>query len=263
MEDLELLRRNVGYMDALGARRIPDPTTAGDFLRRFDAEGVKALMVAMNDVRTKVWQALPPAYRQLAWIDVDGTLATTTGECKQGAGFSYKGTWGYGPLVLSLANTQEVLFTVNRSANAPSHAGAVKWIDMSVAWAKATGFKQTRVRGDTDFSLTREFDRWTEEKVQFVFGMDANKYFVQRAKALPQETWKVLRRRPGKPRTSPPRLRRHNVKDEKVRERGYLNYRLVEEHIAEVSYKPTKAKGKYRLVILRKRLNVERGQQKL
>ena len=28
---------NVAYLDALGARRIPDPTTAGDFCRRFDA----------------------------------------------------------------------------------------------------------------------------------------------------------------------------------------------------------------------------------
>ncbi len=263
VEDLELLRQNVGYMDALGARRIPDPTTEGDFLRRFGAEDVERLMDAINDVRTRVWQARPAASRQLAWIDVDGTLAVTTGKCKQGADFSFKGTWGYGPLVVSLANTQEVLYTVNRPANEPSHTGSVKWIDKGVSWAKATGFKRARVRGDTDFSLTQEFDRWTEEDVQFVFGMDANKYFVQRAKDLPKGRWTLLKRRPGRPRTSPPRLRRPNVKEEKVRERGYLNYRLVEEHIAEVSYKPKKAKGEYRLVILRKRLNVEKGQQQL
>ena len=36
LEHLELLRHNEAYLDALGARRIPDPTTAGDFCRRFD-----------------------------------------------------------------------------------------------------------------------------------------------------------------------------------------------------------------------------------
>ncbi|MGO9423061.1 MAG: IS1380 family transposase, partial [Roseiarcus sp.] len=36
LEHLELLRNDEAYLDALGARRVPDPTTAGDFCRRFD-----------------------------------------------------------------------------------------------------------------------------------------------------------------------------------------------------------------------------------
>lgn len=263
LEDLKLLRQNVGYMDALNAKRIPDPTTERDYLRRFTAEDVEALMDGTNVARSRVWKARPAASRRLALIDVDGTNVVTTGECKQGADFSYKGTWGYGPLVLSLANTQEVLYTVNRSGNEPSHAGAVYWIDKSVAWAKATDFKKTRVRGDTDFSLTREFDRWSDEDVQFVFGMDANKHFVRRAKELSENSWDPLKRDTGKPLTSAPRMRRPNVKEQKVKERGYLNYRLLEEKVAEISYKPRKAKGEYRMIILRKRLNVEKGQQRL
>ncbi len=38
LEDIELHRQDSGYLDALGAQRIPDPTTAGDFTRRFEAE---------------------------------------------------------------------------------------------------------------------------------------------------------------------------------------------------------------------------------
>jgi len=32
LEDLELRRRDQAYLNALGAKRIPDPTTAGDFI---------------------------------------------------------------------------------------------------------------------------------------------------------------------------------------------------------------------------------------
>ncbi len=38
MEHLELRRNDEVYLDALGAKRIPDPTTAGDFCRRFTSE---------------------------------------------------------------------------------------------------------------------------------------------------------------------------------------------------------------------------------
>ena len=35
LQDLELLRNDENYLNALDATRIPDPTTAGDFCRRF------------------------------------------------------------------------------------------------------------------------------------------------------------------------------------------------------------------------------------
>ena len=35
---LELLRTNEAVLEALGAQRLPDPTTAGDFCRRFETD---------------------------------------------------------------------------------------------------------------------------------------------------------------------------------------------------------------------------------
>lgn len=263
VEDLERRRQDLGYLNALDARRIPDPTTAGDFLRRFTAEDVETLMEAINEIRTRVWLAQPVERRKLAWIDVDGTITETTGECKQGADFAYTGQWGYHPLVVSLANSQEVLYTVNRSANEPSHAGAVRYLDKAVEWSRVSGFEQARLRGDTDFSLTLHFDGWNEDGVEFVFGIDAHPSFVNRAKALEEADWKPLERRSSQPQRASKRRRPPNVKQEKVREREYKNLRLIREEVAEMAYSPSRAHGTYRMIIVRKQINVEQGQQQL
>jgi len=110
LEDLERLRNDEVYLDALGAQRIPDPTTAGDFCRRFEAADVETLMDTINAVRVKVWKDQPQAFFEEAILDADGTIAPTTGECKEGMDMSYKGLWGYHPLLVSLAQTGEPLY---------------------------------------------------------------------------------------------------------------------------------------------------------
>ena len=170
IEDLELLRTNEAYLDALGASRIPDPTTAGDFLRRFDEEQIDGLMCAIHATQRNVWRRLSWKERELALIDVDGTIAPTSGECKEGIDLSYKGEWGYAPLIVSLANTQELLLSKNRPGNAVSHSGAQPFMDAAVELALSSGFRRVRLRGDTDFSLTSHFDGWSERGVEFVFG---------------------------------------------------------------------------------------------
>ena len=91
LEDIERLRNDEVYLDAVGADRIPDPTTAGDFCRRFSAEQVEILQDIINAIRLKVWKQQEPSFFDEAIIDADGTIAETTGECKQGMDLSYKG----------------------------------------------------------------------------------------------------------------------------------------------------------------------------
>ena len=62
LEHLELRRNDEVYLDALGAQRIPDPTTAGDFCRRFDRYDVHTLMEAINEARVKVWRQQPEEF---------------------------------------------------------------------------------------------------------------------------------------------------------------------------------------------------------
>jgi len=259
LEDLELLRNDEAYLDLLGAPRIPDPTTAGDFLRRFKERDIESLMEVFNVVRARVWAQQPAASRETAVIDVDGTVVPTTGEKKEGMSLSYKGIWGYAPLLVSLANFKEPLYLVNRPGNAPSHQDAAKWIDKAIALCRES-FGSVRVRGDTDFSLTKHFDRWDGKGVRFVFGYDAKKNLVQIAESLADSSWRPLERRPKYEVATEPRAKRPNAKEQVVVAKRYRNLRLVGEEIAEVEYRPSACKTTYRLVILRKNLSVERGE---
>ncbi len=263
LEDIELRRQDEVYLDALGAQRIPDPTTAGDFCRRFTEVDIERLMAAINAVRLRVWQQQPAAFFEEAVLDADGTLAETTGQCKQGMDVSYNGVWGYHPLVVSLANTKEPLYLVNRSANRPSHEGASERFDQAIQLCRRAGFRTVLLRGDTDFSQTRHLDRWDEQAVGFIFGMDAMPNLVAQAEALAPRRWRRLRRAAPYEVATEPRRRPDNVKEQIVRERGFENIRLVSEQVAEFAYRPTACKRLYRVVVVRKNLSVEKGEQRL
>ena len=263
LEDIERLRHDGAYMNALGADLIPDPTTAGDFCRRFDAGDVVALMEAVNVVRPKLWAGrgrdlLGP----IAYVDVDGTIAPTTGRHKAGMDISYKGIWGYAPLLVSLANTKEVLYLVNRPGNVPSHAGAAEWIDRAIDLVEPHA-PRVCVRGDTDFSLTAHFDRWAD-RVDFVFGMDANAALRCRAEALDEAAWTRLQRPAAyDPLTGQTRQREPDHKRRIVGERGYVNLALNYEDVAEFDYQPGKCTRPYRVIALRKNITKSRGEHRL
>jgi hypothetical protein len=263
LDDLERRRNDEAYLDALGAQRIPDPTTEGDFARRFKEGDVIGLMEVINEIQPRLWRKrLSSEERERALVDVDGTVAPTTGECKEGMGLSYNGVWGYHPLVVSLANTRELITLVNRPGNRPSHDGAAAWLDRAAALARQA-FTRVCFRGDTDFSLTIHFDCWTDSGTEFAFGMDAMKALVKRAEALPEKQWKLLKR-PAKPRHSgATRERPVNVKAQIVAANEYENLRLQCEHVAEIEYRPSKCKHTYRLIILRKNLTREKGERRL
>jgi len=261
LEDIELRRQDEVFLNALNAQRLPDPTTAGDFTRRFKEKDVVTLMEAINTTRKRVWRKRARRRLKDAWIDMDGTLAQTHGECKEGMDISHKGIWGYHPLLISLANTKEVLYLVNRPGNVVSHQGSAPWIDKAIELVQPWTRRLT-LRGDTDFSLTAHFDRWAEG-VDFLFGMDANPKLVGLAEDLDAGRWKRLKRQPPYTVKTQARGRRPNVKEAIVVQREFENIRLESEHVAEFRYRPVKCARAYRVVVLRKNLSVAKGEQTL
>ena len=263
LEDLERLRNDEVYLDGLGAKRIPDPTTAGDFCRRFTTEDVETLMDVINEVRLGVWKQQPDEFFEEAVIDADGMIAETTGECKEGMNISYKGTWGYHTLVISLANTAEPLYLVNRSGNCSSSEGAAKYLDRTMDLCDTVGFRKILIRGDTDFSQTQHLDRWDGRRATFIFGINAMPNLIEIADNLPQGLWRPFLRPAKYEVKTQPRRRPANVKEQIVIERQYENIRLQSEETAEFDYRPTKCNKSYRIVVLRKNLSVEKGEKVL
>jgi Transposase DDE domain group 1 len=262
LQDIELRRQDENFLSGLGAQRIPDPTTAGDFTRRFGPEDILSLQECINRVRERVWKSQPEGFLEEAFIDVDGLIVATDGECKGGIGLSYNGIWGYHPLLVSLANTKEALYLVNRPANVTSHQQSVQWIERAIALVKPHA-GQITLRGDTDFTHTAELDRWDEQGVKFILGMDAHPKVVRLAEGVSAQAWRPLKRLPRykiltEPRSKPPR-----VKEQIVRQKGYRNIVLVGEDVTYITYQPLKCQRSYRLVIVRKNLSVQRGEREL
>ena len=264
IEHLELRRNDEVYLNALGAERIPDPTTEGDFCRRFAEGDVLTLMDIFNCIRSRVWAEQPAEFFKEAIIDADGTVVPTDAECKEGIDIAYNGHWGYHPLLVSLANTAEPLFIVNRSGNRPSHEDAHIYLDQAVDLCQRAGFGTILLRGDTDFSQTEHLDRWHEMgNVHFIFGINAMPKLKALVEDLPAEAYSFLERPPRYTIKTSPRQRPERIKSQIVRQRRFKAIHLLEEMVAEFEYRPFACKRNYRMVVVRKKLGIDEGQLRL
>lgn len=263
LEDLEIRRHDEAYLNALGALRVPDPTTAGDFCRRFTHEAlILTLLETLNEIRLRVWRQQPSEFFDKAVIEADGTMAPA-GDCKQGIGLSYTGDWGYHPLLISLANTQEPLFLINRPGNRPSHEQADVYLDKALELCQKAGFKQIVFRGDTDFEQTGKLDGWDTAGVRFYFGADARKPLIFRAESLDPSAWRRLERPAKYEIKTQERQKPENVRRRIVREAKFKNLVLDWEDVAEFEHQPKLCKKPYRMIVLRKKTAMERGQERL
>jgi len=263
LEDMERLRQDEALLKSLGAKSLPDPTTAGDFCRRFNKHSIEALTDVFNEVRTGVWSMQPKKFFDQAVIDADSTIVETTGECKEGMGLSYKGLWGFHPLLVSLANTQEPLFVCNRPGNEVSSYGAAAYFDRAIDLCRGAGFRSVLLRGDTAFSQSEQLDRWNGDGVQFVFGYPTTSNLTSLADAIPDDEWTELEREDGEDRGARRRRRPERVKQQIVEAKGYKDIVLKQEWVAELRYQPARCKTEYRIVVVRKDLETRSGQELL
>jgi hypothetical protein len=264
IEHIELRRNDEVYLNALGAQRVPDPTTAGDFCRRFQKSDIMDLTDSFNRTRMRVWAEQPPEFFDEAIVDADGTLVGTDAECKEGVDIAYDGTWGYHPLLVSLANTAEPLFIVNRSGNRPSQEQADVFLDKAVGLCHKAGFRKILLRGDCKFSQTGHLDRWDDAgDIRFIFGYEPYNCLKEVADALPHEAYRFLERPPRYKIRTVPRQQPERVKPQIIKERGFKTIHVLEEMVAEFPYRPHACNREYRMIVVRKRLGIDKGELRL
>jgi hypothetical protein len=260
----------------LGACRIPDPSTAGDFLRRFTPETLVALQGVIDANRAKVWRQLPRRRRRVATLDMDSTIKEVFGECKQGADFSYNGKWSYHPLLFTLAETHEPLRTINRPGNTASADGAGPALQEVLPLLRQH-FGQVRVRGDSKFYRREVIAACEEHEAAFALVMDHYAVLQENAETLPNAAWQPFYEQEPQEDTDGNSVKKNRHKRRRwrqriARQRGYTTLHTTNQWVAEFTYTlspqaPDTAYGlngrAYRVVVKRQRVETSQGQKLL
>lgn len=271
IEDVANLQHSEAVRRIIGACRIPDPTTAGDFLRRLHEQEYQlpGLRRAVDEVQAEVWRRLQRGCgkRNEEWsiVDVDGHVKPLYGVQKEGAEF-YKSTWCYQPLIVSLAGSGECLAIRNRPGNVRSSDGTADVLDIVLPQVQARGGKML-VRGDSDFDRGDVRAACDRAGAYFAF---VGREFKDRPKLvenIDEAQWKPFRTRAHRElverRTRPsfaPRRKKPNRRRQCARARNFKEKQLVKQWLTEVDQ--IDATGKpYRLVIRRQLIEHREGQR--
>lgn len=269
LEDQGALQGSEAVCRLVGACRIPDPTTAGDFLRRFKvARDVETLSGVVDEVQEAVWSRRPRGVRrrrrkeEIALVDLDGHIKPLYGEQKEGADFSYDGRWSYQPLVVSLAGSGECLRVVNQPGSARSSdaaGGALRAVLPRVR----RHYRNAIVRGDTDFDRAAVFEAVIEAGAYFAIGGRVYANRAALAQAIAEKDWEPFTPRAERScaRSGPARQgRTPNYRRQKAAQRGFRRLKTVGQWIAEIPYQPPGLDAPCRMIVRRVRIEEKDGQ---
>ena len=275
LEDQASLQHSEAVRRILGAARIPDPTTAGDFLRRFDEHvnvgSLAALRAAIDTVGERAARATARRRKKLATatVDFDGHFKRVYGAQKEGADFNYKCQWSHHPLVASLAETGECLAIVNRPGNARSSDGAAEVADHILPFVRQRAAR-VLVRGDSDFDRQDLRDICKKHGAYVALVGRAQTGRPEIARSIPEHAYRVFHPRAQREKRAREherrprhRRRRGNLRRQRAAERNYKELRQVIQQIAEVTYTPPGSAFTYRLIVRRQVIEHREGQQHL
>jgi len=268
LEDQSALQGSEAVRRLVGACRIPDPTTAGDFLRRFTTtQAVEQLSGVTDQVQEAVWLKLPRHVRrrrkkhELALVDLDGHIKPLYGVQKEGADFSYNGRWSYQPLVVSLGGSGECLKVVNQPGNFRSSEAAAKALKEVLPLVKRH-FRNAIVRGDTDFDRSDVYNEAIEEGAYFAIGGRLYQNRAALVEAIAEERWQpFVPRADREERSGPSRHgRTANCRQQKAQARGFRTLRTVKQWVSEIAYQPSGLGSACRMIVRRILIEERDGQ---
>ena len=268
LEDQAALQGSEAVRRMVGACRIPDPTTAGDFLRRFrTSQNIGQLSGVTDEVQEAVWSKLARGVgrrrkkQEYALVDLDGHIKPLYGEQKQGADFSYDGRWSYQPLVVSLGGTGECLKVVNQPGNARSSDAAAQALKEVLPMVRRH-FLNAIVRGDTDFDRSDVYNETLEAGAYFAIGGRLYSNRAALVEAIAEQDWKPFVPRADRQQPSGPsrRGRTVNYRRKKALERKFRTLRTVKQWISEIAYQPAGLGSACRMIVRRVLIEETDGQ---
>lgn len=267
LEDQGALQGSEALCRLMGACRIPDPTTAGDFLRRFGAEDVEILRSVTDGIQDEVWKRASRRKgrrrrkREIAFVDLDGHIKALYGAQKEGAEFSHDGRWSYHPLVISLAGTGECLRAVNRPGNMRSSEGAAEELREVLPRVKRR-FNDVVVRGDADFDRSDVFRATEESGAYFTICGKLHRNRMALIQKVAERDWEPFTPRGWREEPRGPSRQRSTPdwRAQKVRERGFRTFRAKRQWVTELPYQPAGVDKPLRMIVRRVLVEEEKEQ---
>ena len=229
LDDLEALREDDAIKMAIGRKEIPDPTTAGDFCRRFSRGHILQINKAFAEIEHEVYKKRKDVSDLT--IDVDAKVHEVYGKKKQGAAKAYNGVYSLQPMYAFADETDELLHVEVRSGNTHPGAKAVSYLKR-LAKKIPSSVEKIYLRSDSAF-YNREVVEFCEEKGwEFSITADQTAALLRAINTLAPDAWH---------------------QDTEDAERAY----------GEFTYNPVKWKKEYRYLVRREREKEKQGQKAL
>lgn len=277
IEDMMYIQKDEAVLRMLGACRTPDPTTAGDFLRRFDdgdnPGSLAELRGAIDEIQSRAWRRIAKKTRRrrkgsVAVVDLDGHIKELCGAQFEDADFSYNGKWSFNALVMSLRGTGECVAVRLRPGNVRSSDGAAELLRETLP-RLFERFEHVLVRADSDFDRRDVRDACDEFGAYFAF---VGRETTNRPEIASQiDEWRPFRTRRSRERAqsrhrkgyrSRPGAHKGNRRKQQAWRRGYKDLQLVTQWVGETEVTPGRQQEPLRLVVRKQLINSSQlGQQ--
>jgi hypothetical protein len=168
---------------------VASDATAYRCLERLDASALSRIRAARAAARARAWE-LGGAPRRII-LDIDATLLTAHSE-KEGAAGTYKGGFGFHPLLCCEATTGEALAGILRPGNAGANTAADHVTVLEAALAQlpeGTAGRGTLVRCDSAGATHGFLDVVVAKGLSFSAGCDLSGRVRAACLAVPEEAW--------------------------------------------------------------------------
>jgi Transposase DDE domain group 1 len=187
LSDLNVLRGDRGTQELVEAEASLAPTTAGEFLRKFDMGDVQDL----QRVHLRLQQRGRPQQRApTCTIDLDSSLYEQTSTRKEGSTKAYNGEVGYHPLFAVWAEEGELLFSHLRRGSAHT-ARNIKWF-LREMLKRVPAIAVKKLRADSGF-YTKTVVEWSEaEGGPFTITAEQTAPLLAALVAVPDGRWRNL-----------------------------------------------------------------------